>query len=282
MDYAFDAPPVDRELLDFAVRLADRAGQMSAQGFFSDDWHSRLKEDGTEVTEIDVAVEELIREELSRRMPDDGIFGEEGGATSGLSGRRWIIDPVNGTKYFTHRVPLFSNDLAYEDEYGPAIGVINMPLSQQMIVAGRGLGCWVLPGPHPDLQSGRRAQVTERTGLGGARTLMHNPAGWPEELLCALHRRVLLVPSTGMIVALVTGRADAGVIAGPPMGYEDVAPMPVIVTEAGGRVTDLDGASVLEGDMSVLVTNGRLHEKFLQLVNGLPHSRDYRALDDGE
>ncbi|MEU2780171.1 hypothetical protein ABZ646_47160 [Streptomyces sp. NPDC007162] len=58
--------------------------------------------------------------------------------------------------------------------------------------------------------------------------------------------------------------------------------MPVIVTEAGGKVTDLDGASVLEGDMSVLVTNGRLHEKFLQLVNGLPHSRDYRGLDDGE
>lgn len=257
-------------------------GQMSAQGFFSDDWHSRLKEDGTEVTEIDVAVEELIRKELSRRVPDDGIFGEEGGATSGLSGRRWIINPINGTKYFSHRVPLFSNDLAYEDEYGSAIGVINMPLSQQMIVAGRGLGCWVLPGPDPDLQSGRCAQVTERTGLGGARTLMHNPAGWPEELLCALHRRVLLVPSTGMIVALVTGRADAGVIAGPPMGYEDVAPMPVIVTEAGGRVTDLDGASVLEGDMSVLVTNGGLQKEFLQLVNGLPHSRDYQALDDGE
>jgi histidinol-phosphatase len=282
MDYVIDAPPVDRELLDFAVRLAGRAGQMSAQGFFSDDWHSRLKEDGTEVTEIDVAVEELIRDELSRRMPDDGIFGEEGGVTSGLSGRRWIIDPINGTKYFTHRVPLFSNDLAYEDEHGPAIGVINMPMSQQMIVAGRGLGCWVLPGPEPDLRSGRRARVTERAGLGGARTLMHNPGGWPEELLCALHRRVLLVPSTGMIVALVTGRADAGVIAGPPMGYEDVAPMPVIVTEAGGRVTDLSGASVLEGDMSVLVTNGRLHEGFLQLVKGLPRSRDFRALDEGE
>jgi hypothetical protein len=69
-----------------------------------------------------------------------------------------------------------------------------------------------------------------------------------------------------MTVALVTGRADAGVIAGPPMGYEDVAPMPVIVTAAGGRVTDLNGAPVLEGDMSVLVTNGRLHEGFLKLV----------------
>ncbi|MFG3026589.1 inositol monophosphatase family protein [Streptomyces sp. NPDC048254] len=163
-----------------------------------------------------------------------------------------------------------------------AVDVINMPLSQQMIAAGRGLGCWVLPDPDPDLRSGRRAQVTERTSLGGARTLVHNPAGWPEELLCALHRRVLLMPSTGMIVALMTGRADAGVIAGPPMGYEDVAPMPVIVTEAGGRVTDLNGVSVLEGNMSVLVTNGQLREDFLQLVKGLPHTRDYLALDDGE
>jgi histidinol-phosphatase len=66
------------------------------------------------------------------------------------------------------------------------------------------------------------------------------------------------------------------------MGYEDVAPVPVIVAEAGGRVTVLHGAPVLEGDMSVLVTNGRLHDGFLQLVQGLPHSRDYRALDDGE
>ncbi|WP_317453586.1 inositol monophosphatase family protein [Streptomyces sp. CBMA152] len=268
--------------MDFAVRLAGRAGQMSARGFFSEGWHGHLKEDGSEFTDIDVAVEELIRDELSLHVPDDGVFGEEGGATSGSSGRRWIIDPINGTKYFTHRVPLFSNDLAYEDEHGPAIGVINMPMRQQMIVAGRGLGCWVLPGPDPDLRTGHRARVTERTSLGGAWTLMHNPAGWPEELLSALHRRVLLVPSTGMIAALVTGRADAGIIAGPPMGYEDVAPMPVIVTEAGGRVTDLGGASVLEGDMSVLVTNGGLHDEFLQLVKGLPRSRDYRALLHGD
>ncbi len=80
---------------------------------------------------------------------------------------------------------------------------------------------------------------------------------------------------------LVTGRADAGVIAGPSMGYEDVAPMPVIVAEAGGRITDLNGASVLEGDMSVLVTNGRLHDEFLELVKGLPHSRDFQALSQG-
>lgn len=281
MDYVFDAPPIDRELLDFAVRLVSRAGQMSVKGFFGD-WHSRRKEDGSEVTEVDEAVEELIRAELGRRAPDDEVFGEERGVTSGTSGRRWIIDPINGTSYFTRRVPLFSNDLAYEDEHGPAIGVINLPLSQQMIVAGRCLGCWVLPGPEPDLKSGYRARVTDRASIRAARTQMHNPVGWPEELLIALHRQVFLLPSMGGIVDLVTGRADAVVIAGPPMGYQDVAPMPVIVTEAGGRVTDLSGTSVLEGDMTVLATNGRLQDAFLHLVEGLPRSRDLHALDDGD
>lgn len=76
MDYVFDAPPADRELLDFAVRLISRAGQMSVKGFFGDS-HSRRKEDGSEVTEVDEAVEELIRAELGRRVPEDGVFGEE-------------------------------------------------------------------------------------------------------------------------------------------------------------------------------------------------------------
>lgn len=262
MDYAFDAPPVEQELLDFAVRLVGRAGQMSVQGFLGGGWRSTRKRDGSEVTEVDIAVEELIRAELGRQVPEDGIFGEEGGATSGSSGRRWVIDPINGTTLFTRRVPLFSNDLAYEDEHGPAVGVINMPMSQQMIVAGRGLGCWALPGSDPDLQSGHRVQVTERARIRGARTQAHNLAGWSEELLTAPHRQVFLMSSMGCIVDLVTGRTDAVVIAGPPMGYEDVAPMPVIVTEAGGRVTDLGGASVLEGDMTVLATNGFLHDEY--------------------
>ncbi|MEU2735904.1 inositol monophosphatase family protein [Streptomyces sp. NPDC007095] len=111
MDYAFGAPPAHRELLDFAVRLISRAGQVSVKGFFGD-WHSRRKEDGSEVTEVDEAVEELIGAELGRRVPEDGVFGEEGGATSGTSGRRWVVDPINGTTSFTRRWPLFSNDLA--------------------------------------------------------------------------------------------------------------------------------------------------------------------------
>jgi histidinol-phosphatase len=68
------------------------------------------------------------------------------------------------------------------------------------------------------------------------------------------------------------------VVAGAPMGYEDVAPLPVLVTEAGGRVTDLTGAPVLTGDGSVLATNGLLHDELLALVADIPHGRDWRAL----
>ncbi|MFI2237174.1 inositol monophosphatase family protein [Streptomyces chrestomyceticus] len=92
----------------------------------------------------------MVRDELARHVPQDGVHGEEGGSTTGTSGRRWIIDPVNGTTAFTRRWPLFSNDIAYEDEHGPAIGVINMPMSRQLVAAGRGLGCWVLTGEEPD------------------------------------------------------------------------------------------------------------------------------------
>ncbi|MYW02247.1 inositol monophosphatase family protein [Streptomyces sp. SID3343] len=281
MDWDRNAPPVDRELLDFAVAVIGRAGRLSAQGFFGE-WRGRRKADGTEVTDVDVAVEDLIRGELARRAPDDGIHGEEGGASTGSSGRRWVIDPINGTSLFTRRAPLFTNDLAYEDEYGPAVGVINWPMSRQLVVAGRGRGCWLLTGSEPDLVDGRRVRVGERSRLRGARTALHNPAGWPEELLIALHRRVFLTPATSGVADLVTGRVDAMVVAGPPMGYEDVAPLPVIVTEAGGRVTDLGGDSVLTGDMTILATNGLLHEGYLELVAGLPRRRDVRDLDDAD
>ncbi|MEU7044592.1 inositol monophosphatase family protein [Streptomyces varsoviensis] len=271
------APPADPALLAFAVRLAAHAGRMAARAFHEGVGH-RLKEDGTEVTDADLAIEEWIRAELGRHAPDDGVYGEECGESTGSSGRRWIIDPINGTKMFAHRVPLFSNDIAYEDEYGPAIGVVNHPMSGQLVAAGRGLGCLLMLGPEPDVTAARRVRVGDRADVRGARTQAHNVAGWPVELLTALHEGAFLVPNVGGVVDLVTGRADALVIAGPPMGYEDLAPMPVIVSEAGGRVTDLGGTPVLTGDMSVLATNGRLHDGFLELTAGLPRCRDLGAL----
>src|SRR4051794_18766741 len=107
---------------------------------------------------------------------------------------------------------------------------------------------------------------------------MVNPLGWSEELLVPLHRELYLQPWTKGDVDLATGLADALVIAGQPMGYEDLAVLPLLVGEAGGRVTDLSGRDVLSGDGTVLASNGRLHDALLELVAGLPHGRDFAAL----
>jgi histidinol-phosphatase len=105
---------------------------------------------------------------------------------------------------------------------------------------------------------------------------MHDPAFWSEELLTALHRRVRL-HTAGDLRELVTGQIDALVVAGTPMGYEDLVPQVVVVTEAGGRVSDLTGAPVLTGDGSVLLTNGTLHQGFLHAVQGIPPLRRGRS-----
>ncbi|MGB3443939.1 MAG: inositol monophosphatase family protein [Actinophytocola sp.] len=267
-----DHPRADQDLLDFAVDLARRAGALAAERFFADDTRSSRKPDGTEVTETDLAVEELIREALAKHVPGDEIYGEEAGTTPGTSGRRWIIDPIDGTYYFTRRIPLFSTMLAFEDEHGPAIGVIHEPIARKTIFAGRGLGCWRAAG-----SAAVRTRVGDRTRLRGARTAIGNPGTWSEDLLSALHRQIFIDPS-GDVPGLVTGQVDAVVVAGFPMGYEDLAPLPVIVAEAGGRVTDLTGAPVLTGDGTFLATNGVLHDEYLALVRDLPQGRDWRAL----
>lgn len=262
-------PPVDQDLVDFAVELATEAGRLATTYFFAGT-AARRKADGTEVTGADLAVEEWVRSRIAGYAPDDAILGEEAGPTVGTSGRRWVIDPISGTAYFTRRMPLFANLIAFEDEYGPAIGVINMPVQRELVFAARGRGCWLRDDP----TEGRRA-TTRRTGVGartepdGALTLGANQHAWPEELLVALHRRVALAGGIHhAVVHVVTGRADAAVLT--HQSYDDLAPLPVILAEAGGRVSDIDGAPVLLGNGTALVANEVLHAELLRLLAGVP------------
>jgi histidinol-phosphatase len=272
-----DTPPVDRELLDFAVGVADRAGQLALERFFAGADDVRTKPDRSEVTDADLAVEEQIRAELRDRLPDDDIYGEEagfggeGGNAARKSARRWVIDPIDGTAGFVRRIPLFRTMLAYEDEHGPAIGVINQPTARQIVFAGRGRGCWRVTGTPAATTDATRTWVSDRNQFDPAPVGMGDPGRLPEELLLALHRRVFLYAPGGPI-GLVTGQLDAYLVPG-HLGEDDLAPLPVIVREAGGRVTDLAGAPLHTGDGSVLATNGLLHDKFLDLVAGLPRTR---------
>jgi histidinol-phosphatase len=251
------SPPIERELLDFAVDLVATAGDMTLRWFRSADLAIDTKADGTPVTAGDRATERLVRERIADRFPDDGVLGEEEPELVGRSGRRWIVDPIDGTKAFTRGVPLYSTLLALHDGDGPALGVIGLPALGQVVYAGRGLGCW---------SDGRPARVSGTSALDGAYLTTSGYSHWPDEALLAVKHAgcELRTWGDGYGYALVaTGRVDAMV--DPAVDLYDVAGMPVILTEAGGRFSTVDGRDDAGGG-SAVATNGRVHDELLGLL----------------
>jgi histidinol-phosphatase len=263
----------DEELLAAAVEIAGAASQLVARRFL-EGTPVGIKADGTEVTPADVEAEELVRSLIAARFPGDGVFGEELAETPGTTGRRWVIDPVDGTALFARRIPMFNVLLAVEDGEGSAVSVISYPMSQEVYYAGRGRGAWHQAGDSPP----QRIAVSGTRRRRGAAVEAINPATWSEDLLVTLHREVWLLPQMKASSGVASGLTDAMVIAGMTMGYEDLAAMPLLVTEAGGRVTDLAGHDVLSGDGTALASNGHIHDALLDLVRDLPSGRDYQAL----
>jgi histidinol-phosphatase len=251
------APPADQATLDLAVELARAAGERTLRWFRADDLVVERKGDGTPVTAADRDAEHFLRQELGAAFPDDGILGEEEAAVAGSSGRRWIIDPIDGTKAFTCGVPLFTTLLALEDEHGIAVGVICVPALGETVWAGRGLGCWSERGP---------ARVQATTSLAGAYVMSSSFETWTPAQLAAVSDAgaILRTWGDGYGYALVaTGRVAAMV--DPIIAPYDVAPVPVILAEAGGRFTDLAGTPTIEGGHG-LGSNGGVHEELLALL----------------
>src|SRR6476646_7776832 len=148
-------------LLEATVELARRAGELTLRWFRAPDLVVDVKADATPVTEADRSAERLLRTELAARFPDDGIVGEEEADRPGRSRRRWVIDPIDGTKAFTHGVPLFATLLALLDGDEPVLGVIHLPALGETVYAARGEGCWL---------DGRPSRVGPATPAAGGRS----------------------------------------------------------------------------------------------------------------
>ena len=256
------APAVDPSLVDFAVAAAGQAGGLALKWYQQPDLAVERKLDGTPVTAADTETEQLLREIIGDRFPGDPVLGEEGGlekahqVSPGGGGRLWVIDPIDGTKAFAQGVPLFSNLVALIDEHGPAVGVINLPALSECVWAGRGRGAW---------WNGEPCRVSERRGLDGSYLCTSGFSYWPTEArerLLELGARVRTWGDAYGYALVATGRAEAMI--DPECSDWDVAPMAVIISEAGGRFTDRSGSTDWRHGSGV-ASNGRIHDEILAL-----------------
>ena len=243
------------------LELAKLAAQASAQvilPYFRSSLAVQTKADGSPVTIADKKAEECILDLIRTHRPDDGWLGEEFGSKEGTSGYRWIIDPIDGTVAFIHGVPLFGTLLAVEKAGQVLIGLINMPALEQMVIGIKGSGTF---------HNGRRCRVSQTATLSQSTILTcnftnlfkyHRQRGFNRLARQAREARTWGDCYGYMLVA--TGRAE--IVIDPVVAPWDIAAMVPIITEAGGRITNLDGQEDLPF-CHALATNALLHDEAL-------------------
>jgi myo-inositol-1(or 4)-monophosphatase len=218
------------------------------------------------VTEVDVEVEQAFRDMVSKRFPDHAVLGEElGGGSRAPAGPCWVFDPIDGTTNFAHGLPIFCASLALEIGGEAHVAAVYDPTRRELFTAERGRGAFL---------NGRCIQVSDAGTLVDAMLV----TGFPYDV----HERVEEI--VGLFGAFV-GRARAVrrlgsaaidlcyVAAGRMDGFWesdlkpwDIAAGSLIVSEAGGRVTNLEGGPFSSRGRHVLASNGRLHDQMLDVV----------------
>ncbi|HEY7521724.1 MAG TPA: inositol monophosphatase family protein [Methylomirabilota bacterium] len=217
------------------------------------------------VTEMDQRAETLIVERLRRAFPDDAILAEEQGAAAGRSERRWIVDPLDGTTNYAHGLPIFGVSIALEAAGRLVLGVVYDPSRDEMFVGERGAGATLNDTPI-------KVSATSTVGAGLLVTgFPYNiretaDTNLPEYAAFSLRARAVRRLGSAVIdlAYVACGRFDAYWEL--RLGAWDVAAGAVLVEEAGGRITGIDGR-VLDVDApTLLATNGRVHDEMLRAL----------------
>ena len=264
-----------------AVEAADVAETLIQQFLASGDWQVSEKPDNTPVTEVDVAVEKLIRERLSTALPVADFYGEETGRQSGdqsgtASGTgaqaggpadsRWLVDPIDGTKSFIRDLPYFSTQIALEVGGELVVGVSNAPSYGQRLVAVRGQGVTI---NGKTVQVRRSITSLEHAFLssGNLATLAGESSNWLRYgTLVSQVKRVRGYGDFCHYHQLCAGQAD--LIIESDVNILDIAALTVGVREAGGIITDLQGQAIDERTTSVLAAaTTELHEAALDILH---------------
>ncbi len=245
------APP-NGSLLDAVAEVARLMGT-TALAHFKTALRTEYKADGSPVTIADRGAEQAARDWITRRFPSDGVLGEEFGELRPGAPRRWIVDPIDGTKSFVRGVPLWGSLVAVCE--GPRVlaGAACFPALDELLAAAAGQGCW---------WNDARCRVSDCADLATATVLTTDErfTGQPEraERWRALADEAAVARSWGDCVGyllVATGRAEAMV--DPVLSAWDAAPFLPIVTEAGGVFTDWSGDATVFGG-SAIATNRHL------------------------
>lgn len=247
--------------LQVALEAAHSAAEV-IRHYYRDGVAVSMKPDHTPVTRADVEAEEVIRRAISSNFPDHGFYGEETGSRGLDAEYLWLVDPIDGTRSFVRGYPFFSTQIALMHRGEIIVGVSSAPAFQETAWAERGHGAWL---------DGHRCRISQLTTLeeaavssGNLRTLASGPrwADWAKVV-----SRVARIRGYGDFYhyhLLASGRID-GVVES-DVNILDIAALSLLVEEAGGRFTDLDGRPVGLATTSVLAGNPRIYAELAALL----------------
>jgi histidinol-phosphatase len=251
-----------------ALRLASQADALTMERFGALDLQVDTKPDLTPVTDADRSVERSVRDTLSVERPDDSVLGEEFGGTAVFTGRRWVIDPIDGTKNFVRGVPVWATLVGLLHDGVPTAGAVSAPALQRRWWAGAGEGAFTTFAGGP----ARRISVSSVADLESASLSFSSLSGWAElglrDRFIELTDTVWRVRAYGDFLSyclLAEGAVD--IAAEPEVSLWDLAALDIVVREAGGAFTDLAGASGPHGG-SAVATNGLLQVDVLNRLSG--------------
>jgi histidinol-phosphatase len=247
--------------LQAAVTAARAAGDVALR-YFRSDLSVETKPDRSPVTIADRECERRIVDVLRQAFPDYGVYGEEFGEEKGRGRKRWIIDPIDGTKSFVRGIPFFATLIALEDDDEVTLGVVHAPATGELLYATRGGGAFD--------ETGRKLSVSAVDRLSGSMVsfgglkIFRREGRWRafEQLVEATGRQRGYGDYLGS-TSVIRGWSEAML----EMDVKpwDLAPLKILVEEAGGRLTDFSGRRTIYGG-SAVVTNGKIHDEVIEIL----------------
>ncbi len=249
------------DLRSLARELAELGGQEALAYFKRSDLEVERKADESPVTQADKAAEAAMRALIERRCPDDAWIGEETGTKEGGSGRCWICDPIDGTKNFINGIPLWATLVACEENGHVVASAVTIPALGDVYDAALGAGAAC---------NGESIHVRDRSNLDECLLCFESYDWFAKNGLADVY--MYMMEHTGLQRGMCDAYAHMLIASGcadimiePALSVWDIAAPSLIVTEAGGKSTDLHGASSIRSN-NALSSNGKVHQAVLDII----------------